>query len=140
MTTAIDTNVLVALWDVDDTLNGAAQEALDKASARGNLVVPAPVFAELLAFPKRTDAFLDQFFRETSIVVDWNVSESVWKAGGTAFGVYAARRRRGGDSSPRRVLADFVIGAYADKHGYTLLTLDQGIYRAAFPKLKMAGI
>jgi hypothetical protein len=29
MTTAIDTNVLVALWDVDPELNAAAQKALD---------------------------------------------------------------------------------------------------------------
>jgi hypothetical protein len=138
VTTVVDTNVLVALWDVDATSNRAAQEALDTASAHGGLVVPAPVFAELLAFPKRTEAFLQAFFRETSIAVDWNLSEGVWKAAGRAFGVYAARRRRGGESGPRRVLADFVIGAYAEQNGYRLLTLDQGIYRAAFPKLKLA--
>jgi predicted nucleic acid-binding protein len=138
VTTVVDTNVLVALWDVDATLNRAAQDALDAASAHGGLVVPAPLFAELLAFPKRTEAFLRAFFRETSFAVDWNLSEAVWKAAGRAFGVYAGRRRRGGESGPRRVLADFVIGAYAEQNGYQLLTLDQGIYRTAFPKLKLA--
>jgi predicted nucleic acid-binding protein len=140
VTTAIDTNVLVALWDVDDALNGAAQESLDQASAQGNLVVCAPVFAELLAFPKRTEAFLEAFFRETSIAVDWNLSERIWKAACRAFGVYTVRRRRRGDSGPRRVLADFVIGAHAAQNGYRLLTLDQGIYRTGFPKLKLISL
>ncbi len=137
MTTAVDTNVLIALWDLDDTLSREAQEALHKALAQGNLVVPAPVFAELLAFPKRTDGFLQAFFHETSIAVDWSLSENVWKAAGRAFGVYATRRRRSREPGPRRVLADFVIGAYAEQNGYRLLTFDQGIYRTAFPKLKL---
>jgi len=137
VTTAVDTNVLIALWDVEDTLNQAAQAALDQALARGPLVVPAPVFAELLAFPKRSEGFLLSFFRETSIAVDGELSENVWKAAGRAFGVYAARRRRSGERRPRRVLVDFVIGAYAEQKGYGLLTFDRGIYRAAFPNLKL---
>ena len=35
MTTAIDTNILVALWDTDPQLNSAVQKALDSAQARG---------------------------------------------------------------------------------------------------------
>jgi predicted nucleic-acid-binding protein len=35
MTTAIDINVLLALWDPDDTLNSAAQQALEAALQRG---------------------------------------------------------------------------------------------------------
>jgi predicted nucleic acid-binding protein len=46
MTTVIDSNVFVALWDPVDALNRAAQSALDSALDRGRLVVPAPVFAE----------------------------------------------------------------------------------------------
>lgn len=38
MITALDTNVLVALWDRDDGLNSTAQAALDAAFARGKLV------------------------------------------------------------------------------------------------------
>jgi predicted nucleic acid-binding protein len=36
---------------------------------------------------------------------------------------------------PRRILADFLIGAHALVKGYTLLTLDEGMYRAAYPRL-----
>jgi predicted nucleic acid-binding protein len=38
----------------------------------------------------------------------------------------------------RRILADFLIGAYAAVHRYRLLTLDQRLYRAAFPKREIA--
>lgn len=70
MTSAIDTNVLVALWDQDDTLNLAAQVALDAAFARGQLVICGAVFAELLAFPRRPESFLNQFLNDTGISVD----------------------------------------------------------------------
>ena len=55
MTTAIDSNVLIAFWDADNTLNSLAQSALTAAWNRGNLVIAAPVYAELLAFPRRTE-------------------------------------------------------------------------------------
>ena len=133
MTTAIDTNVLVALWNEDDTLNTLARSALDAAQRRGSLVVAAPVYAELLAFPSRDESFLDSFFRETGISIDWNLDESVWRAAGKAFGVYARKRERG--PGPRRILADFLIGAHAQEGGFRLLTLDEGVYRAAFPRI-----
>src|SRR5437899_11471139 len=70
MTTAIDTNILVALWSEDDTLNTLARSALDAALGHGSLVIAAPVFAELLASPSRNEAFLDSFCRENGISVD----------------------------------------------------------------------
>jgi predicted nucleic acid-binding protein len=85
MISAIDTNVLVALWDRDDTLNSAAQSALDAAFARGTLVISGAVFAELLAFPRRTENFLDEFLEDTGIAVDWSVDESVWRVAGNLF-------------------------------------------------------
>jgi hypothetical protein len=135
MSTAIDSNVLIALWNEDDTLNTQARSALDTALARGGLVIAAPVFAELLAAPSRTESFLDSFCRETGIVVDWNLNEATWSGAGRAFQQYVARRRRQRDSGPRRILADFLIGAHALHHGLRLLTLDDRLYRAAFPRL-----
>jgi predicted nucleic acid-binding protein len=58
MSTAIDSNVLIALWKEDDTLNTQVRSALDTALGRGGLVIAAPVFAELLAAPSRTESFL----------------------------------------------------------------------------------
>jgi predicted nucleic acid-binding protein len=146
MTTVVDTNILVALWDADDVQSAAAQAALDAALDRGKLVIPAPVFSELLALPQRKEAFLDQFLRETGIVVEWRLSEAVWREAGKAFGAYALRRRRQRGIStplnpvrqpgPRRILADFLIGVYAAHNGFPLLTLDRGIYRA-IPGIKL---
>jgi predicted nucleic acid-binding protein len=135
MTTVVDSNVIVALWDRDDALNAAAQSALDAALGRGSLVVPAPVYAELMAFAGRTESFLDSFFRQTSIAVEWSLEERVWRTAGQAFQDYATRRRKQRDPGPRRILADFLIGAYAARNSYALLTLDEGLYRAAFPVL-----
>ena len=140
MTTAIDTNVIVSSWDSNDALNSAATAALDSALARGPLIVAAPVYAELLAFPDRTEAFLDYFFKETSVTVDWNMDESVWRLAGRAFQAHAARRKVRRHSGPRRILADFLIGAHALRRGYTLLTMDDEIYRASFPRLPLLDI
>lgn len=75
MKSAVDTNVLIALWDEDDSLNTVALAAFERAQALGGLVVPAPVYAELMALPGRTETFLDQLFADTGIYVDWRFEE-----------------------------------------------------------------
>jgi len=94
MTTAIDTNVIVALWDRDKALSLAAQSGLDSALGRGSLVMAAPVFAELMAAPGRRESFLDSFCKDTGIIIDWNLEELVWRTAGRAFQAYAGRRRK----------------------------------------------
>jgi predicted nucleic acid-binding protein len=135
MTTALDTNVLVALWTQDDALNKKAQAVLDDARSRGRMVISAVVYAELLAEQQRNEAFVDGFCNEAGIEVDWELGERVWRVAGAAFQGYAARRRKQRGVEPRRILADFVIGAHALVNGYRLLTLDAGIYAASFPRL-----
>jgi predicted nucleic acid-binding protein len=137
MTTAIDTNILVALWDEDEPRSPAVRPALDAALERGSLVVAAPVYSELLAFPTRSESFLDRFFRDTGILVDWELKESVWRAAGRAFQASAVRRRKHHSQGPRRILADFVIGAHALQNGYNLLTLDDRFFQSAFPRLAL---
>jgi predicted nucleic acid-binding protein len=137
MTTAIDTNVIIALWDQDATLSEAGEAALEAAFRRGSLVVAAPVFAELIAAPGRTEAFVGSFLEENGIAVDWNLNEPIWRSAGRAFQAYAERRRQQRDHGTRRILADFLIGAHADIRGYRLLSLDERLYRAAFPTLKI---
>jgi predicted nucleic acid-binding protein len=137
MTTVVDTNIITALWDSDDALNATARSSLDAALARGALIVPAPVYAELMAFAGRTESFLDTFLGETGIDVAWHMEERVWRAAGQAFQSYAGRRRRQRELGPRRILADFLIGAYAARHNFPLLTFDEGVYRAAFPALRI---
>jgi predicted nucleic acid-binding protein len=140
MTTAIDTNVIIALWDRSVPLSSSAQAALEAGFGRGSLVMAAPVFAELLAAPGRNEAFVDAFLEDTGISVEWNLDEKIWRAAGQAFQRYDERRRKQRDSGLRRILADFVIGAHAETRGYRLLTLDERIYRISFPKLVVEAI
>jgi predicted nucleic acid-binding protein len=140
MTTAIDTNVIVALWDRDPALSAAAQSALDSALRVGNLIIAAPVFSELMAAPGRDERFLDLFLRDTGIAVDWDLDEATWRSAGRAYQAYAAGRRRQRDAGPSRILADFLIGAHALRGRSRLLTLEAGIYRKAFPGLAIARI
>lgn len=135
MTTSVDTNVIVALWDRDPALSTAAQKALDDALMRGPLVLGAPVFAELMAAPGRSERFLNQFCKDTGLMVEFDLDEEIWRAAGRAFQAYAGRRRKQRDPGPRRILADFLIGAHAQQRGYHLLTLDGQLYRASFPGL-----
>jgi predicted nucleic acid-binding protein len=137
MTTAIDTNIIVALWDADDTLHRAARELLNTAQGRGTLVICGVVYAELLGAPGRTETFLDRFCEETGIAVEWELGEKAWRAAGEGFRSYTARRRELKDAEPRRILADFLIGAHALVNRYKLLTLDGRTYKVSFPRLGM---
>lgn len=137
MITAIDSNVIIALWANDPALSVAAETALDAAFRRGGLVVAAPVFSELIAAPGRTEPLVSALLEENGIVIDWNLNEPIWRSAGRAFQAYAERRRQQRDHGTRRILADFLIGAHADVRGYRLLSLDERLYRAAFPGLQM---
>jgi len=135
MTTAIDTNVIVALWDAEDLLHRVARAALDKAFNEGALVISGAAYAELMAAPGRSETFVDRFCEETGIAVEWEIGETAWRAAGAAFQGYAARRRKQKGAEARRILADFVIGAHALVNGYKLLTLDARMYQVPFPRL-----
>ena len=85
--------------------------------------------------PKRTEAGLNEFLLDTSISVDWTLDERTWREAGRAYRGYVQRRRSGDGTLPRRILTDFLIGAHALVSQYALLTFDQRLYTAAFPKL-----
>lgn len=140
MTTAVDTNVIVGLWNADPALNTAVQKALDNAQAQGAVVASGPVFAELMAAPGRTETFLNGFFQYTGISIEFDLDEAIWRLAGRAFQNYAVRRRKQRDPGARRILADFLIGAHAFHRGYSLLTLDDRLYHSAFPNLQVISI
>ena len=135
MTTALDTNVLSALWNPDEGINRIAARAMESAQKSGEMVICGVVYAELIAAPGRTEAFVDQFCEQAGIRVEWEWKERIWRAAGAAFQGHAVRRKRHRGLEPRRLLADFLIGAHALVNSYRLLTLDSGVYRASFPRL-----
>ena len=137
MTIALDTNVLSALWNDNDAMNLVARTALEEAASREALTMCGVVYAELIGAPGRTEAFVDRFCEEAGIAVEWEFKERIWRRAGAAFQEYAARRKKQSGTGPRRLLADFLIGAHALENGFKLLTLDGGMYRKAFPGLRL---
>jgi predicted nucleic acid-binding protein len=135
MNIALDTNIIVySLVGAAQTAE-AASRALEEAANRGGiLVISAPVYAELLAIPESTKGDLDGYIAETGIRVDWEISPSSWTVAGLAFAAYARRRKRSKIEAPRRILADFIIGAHSLVVGH-LLTADPSFYRTNFPEL-----
>ena len=136
MRTALDTNILSALWS-GEPLASRIESNLAEARSHGGLVVCAPVFVELLAHPAATPNFIEGFLAETSIAVDFNLEESVWRQAAKSFAAYAKRRRRSAGDSPKRLVVDFIIASHALLQADRLMTLDEKRYRRDFPKLRI---
>jgi predicted nucleic acid-binding protein len=136
MRTAIDTNVLSVLWSREPLAGGVAQR-LGNAKLEGGLVVGALVYAELLAYPKATESFVNSFLANTGIVVDFELQQPVWLEAGRRFARYAKRRRKTEQASARRLLADFIIGSHALAEADCLMTLDPKRFEQDFPELKL---
>jgi predicted nucleic acid-binding protein len=132
--TAVDTNVILGLWSREPLASRVAAD-LGRGRAEGGLVVAAPVYAELLAHPSATPAFVDGFLAATNVVVDLALDDAIWREAAARFAAYCTRRRDSGGSGPKRPLADFVIGAHAALRADRLLTLDRDRYARDFPQL-----
>jgi predicted nucleic acid-binding protein len=131
--------IVYALTGANDEASAASEALEDAASQRGTIVVSAPVYAELLAMPHATRETIDAFIAEARIRVDWEISNECWTAAGIAYAAYARRRRRQKLDSPRRILADFIIGAHSLTVG-SILTADSSFYRTNFPGLRVLSL
>lgn len=137
MRTAVDTNIISALW-ADEPDADAVRRALLRARDEGSLVISPVVYAEVCAHPRATQTMVDGFLKETGIHPEFELSEQAWREVARRFAHYAKRRRASRGGSPRRLLADFIVGAHALVHADRLLTLDSGtIYRRDFPQLRL---
>lgn len=136
MLTSVDTSVISALWSKEPAATGM-KELLFSARQEGGLVVCAPVYAELLAYPGATKDFVDTFLEDTQIEGRVNLSLEVWALAGEAFSAYAEQRRKDRAGQPKRLLVDFVVGAHALLMTDQLLTLDANRYHTAYPKLRL---
>jgi len=136
MRTAIDTNVLSALWS-GEPLASRISVQLAESHARGGLVICAPVYAELLAHPSASQRFVDEFLADTAISVDFDLDEPVWRQAAKGFAAYAERRRRSRGGPFKRMLVDFIIAAHALLRADRLMTLDAARYKQDFPRLRL---
>lgn len=137
MPIALDTNIVrPVLAGIEPTASGLAA-LLERYNMDEGLVLCAPVYAELLAGPGATVPALEAFLSGTGITVDYVLSPVVWQEAGLAFRSYAERRRASVDTWPRRILADFIIGAHALHHATALMTLNRDDFARAFPSLPL---
>jgi predicted nucleic acid-binding protein len=134
--TAVDSNVIVALWSREPTA-GRMAALLRDAHATGPLVVSAPAWAELHAAPGATEAFVARFLADTGISADMDVGKGVWRHAATAYVAYATRRRASAGGEPKRQLIDFLVGAHGLERSDRLLTLNPQRYRSAFGDLRL---
>lgn len=136
MRTAIDTNILSALWSSEGAAINIAQQ-LGDARTYGALLVSPVVYAELLAYPKATESFVNGFLSDTGITVDFEIESSVWVDAGRRFAHYATRRRKEGHGAPKRLLADFLVGSHALLQADRLMSLEANRYKQYFPELRL---
>lgn len=155
MTTAIDTNALIALLHDDQHAN-AAEQALRDAYTEGQLVVTPIVYAETAADGQfETVDALNTFLTDMSIDVAQPSPEALFRSR-EAFDTYTDRRpdglqcpECGTERSVRcpecdhnlmpcqHIAADFVIGGHAVTDADALVTFDTGFYGSYFPELSV---
>lgn len=153
MTTAVDTNALLALLYGDDYAD-ASEAALRRAYRAGRVVVTPIVYAELAAdghFDTIPD--LDQFLEDLSIQLAELSREALFEAG-EAFQRYTEHRPAtlqcpscgttksvsceecGATLAPRQhIAADFLVGGHAVSDADSLVSFDDGFYDTYFPSL-----
>lgn len=153
MTTAVDTNALLALLYEDDYTD-ASEAALRSAYREGRVVVTPIVYAELAADGHfDTASELDRFLEDLSIRLEEPSRKALFRAG-ERFQRYTARRPDGlqcpscgtkrtvrceecnGVLDPRQhIAADFLIGGHATGDCDALVSFDTAFYETYFPSL-----
>ena len=139
MRSAIDTNVISALWSGGrDSAN--AEKLLMRSHSRGGLVICGIVYAELTAHPGVTEGFVDGFLHDAGITVDTGLNIDIWREAGVRFARYSSRRLKAKAGAPRRLLADFVIGSHALLSAECLITFNTADFKLDFPELALADL
>jgi hypothetical protein len=128
MITAVDTCILIDVFQGVGPFAPASAQALSQARREGQLVICELVYAELAAFAQE-QAVLDELLGELGV----QVAELGRDAAFTAGLRFAEYRRAGGER--RHIIADFVVAAHAQHHARRLLTRDRGFFGKPFPEL-----
>jgi len=129
MISAVDSNVLVDLFESDPEFGMPSRECLRTCAAEGPLVICEVVCAEIAGYyssPAAQRAFDDMNISFSPLTI-----EAALQAGA----VWKAYRSQGGPRT--RVAADFLIGAHALVQADRLLTRDSRFFRNYFKHLRV---
>lgn len=128
MITFVDTNVLLDIFLPDPEWGPKSAKIIETAYDQGGLIINEIIYAELAPqFPEKK--VLDNSLRQLSIRMVSLDLEVAFHAGKK----WQQYRQTGGKRN--RILADFIIGAHAEKRSDRLLTRDRGFYKKYFSKL-----
>jgi predicted nucleic acid-binding protein len=130
MITAVDTNILLDILIPNPGFYEASAAALQDSAARGPLVVSDIVYAELcIQFESQREC--DVFLESLEIRVQPLTRDALFHASR----VWRRYRQQGGKRA--KILADFLIGAHAEKQATRLLSRDRVFYQKLFPSLNL---
>ena len=136
MRTALDTNIVSALWSNEPGAGKIANQ-LDDARQQGAVLISGIVYCELLAYPNATEEYVNDFCADTGITIDLQLRNEAWNEAGRRFAKYADRRRKSKAEGPKRLVADFLVGAHALIQAERLMTADTSRYETYFPELRL---
>ena len=129
MTTFIDSNVLISIFNKQEKDHEWASKALETCKGDGPAIITNIVYCEIsIAIDSREE--LENRLRSLDIEIIPEDAQSLFHAG-KAFKNY---KKNGG---PKGVLPDLLIGAAAAVNDAPLITADTRRYKTYFPDVKL---
>jgi predicted nucleic acid-binding protein len=133
----LDTNVLQALMQPDHAFHDKTLEAVVTAQTSSTTILLCPVaHAEMHSLPSFDVSLFSAFIEDAGFEIDWEIPRAAWTLAGEEQARYQQRRRSSGAPEPRRLMADFLIGAHALSRDAVLHRFDTG-YKTIFPTLEL---
>ena len=135
----LDTNVILTLWNNESEAQTIAK-ILDKFQTTYQYTVSPIVFAELRAHPNLTHTQLIAKLQVMGVGHEYDYTKTMFDLAGSRYATYARLRRQNGQQTPKRMLADFLVGAYSACRSKQLFTLDLNRYQTYFPELTIINL